>query len=575
MNSIGDFVGILFFIICCVLRDLLRRGVPPRQFVRRPILDVDLAKHRRIPLDERLPHFPAPGPAELAAFNTRPFVWLRCSPPRSPAMNIRKQQILSPRQRQNAHHRLPYQYPVPTSLPTTPVSPAPVTPLHSPALDLAQHRKRFNSINVDKSPRPASPLHSPSFIAGPPRSPLARAASPTVGFPGLLASPWRQEQVADSTSMEPVLPITLPFSSPVPTHPQSQTILSEESFTMCPEILALPPAPAPTPNDMFVYVPSESPPHPPPVRRCPSFSSFVATPLSTVLEVPEPSGAAKKTNKKRHSLAITPSASPFGSPLIPQVYFATPLTLSPEKRPSADSKEGSEPAARGKTVEPDVDSMADTESRVPFSDVRNTAATPTRKPDVFDLPVFDPSRLDPPPANLAALISPVKVPRHVDRGPNPVYHYYAGAPAVAIAKSIARPAQDDFKNFSAALGAKFGLKGWSESAPNELAPRVKKKKNKKKKVVVNGRVQPKVSVSMAGHRAAPPSTVKQLLPAFKQTNHGNPLLRSPVIIDLTSPLGVDRGVVKHASGERAVDAECHPDCADIYCPGGCSATKRE
>jgi len=112
-----------------------------------------------------------------------------------------------------------------------------------------------------------------------------------------------------------------------------------------------------------------------------------------------------------------------------------------------------------------------------------------------DNPVFGASQLRPSPGrHFSALISPTKVPRRfVDRGPNPIYHYDPEAPAVAIAKSIVRPAQDDFKNFSAALGARFEQKGWAVDGPNELAPA--KKKGEKKKAGAKG---PLIRESLAG-----------------------------------------------------------------------------
>ncbi|KAJ7453920.1 hypothetical protein B0H11DRAFT_2069671 [Mycena galericulata] len=613
MSDILEFV--------CIALEVRLRCAVPRPFVRRPILDARLATHHAIPFEQRLPHFPAPRPAELAALETRSFQSLR-PPPRSPRTQFPAppSPLLSPRQRQSAHRKLPYEYSLPTSLPSTPVLPLPATPPRSLAYDLTQHRNRLDSIicvdspmRVENPQRPASPLHSPLFISrlnsknpqrpasyvsclipqnrqvpasplhspsfisrlnsGPPRSPLAIAASPAPASPGILDWPQERrtpEMLADLTRMEPVLPIRLPSPGPVPTWPQSQTIASEEP-RMCPEILALPPAPARNPLAQ---------PQRPPVRRCPSLPTFVATPLSAVPEVPEvlpssgvtsASGVTRKTSKKkkRHSLVVNPSPSLLGSPIISEA------TLSAEILPKGLSSSHERAELDGETAEPNVNSTTvkeDHSGRVPFSDVHNTATI--QKQDIFDLPVFDASQLCPPPnINLAALISPVKASRHVDRGPNPVYHYHPEAPAVAIAKSIARPAQDDFKDFSAALGAKFELKGWPETGPNELAPRVKKKKNKKKKVVANGRVQPKASVSLALHRTAAPrvlSPTTKLLPAFEETIRADPFLHSArpttpessrFVIDLTSP---DRGL---ASGER-MNAGCHPDCADIYC-GDC------
>lgn len=259
---------------------------------------------------------------------------------------------------------------------------------------------------------------------------------------------------------------------------------------------------------------------------------------------------------------------------------------SPKKGPP-DSGGRSDDAAHGQTADDNVTSTIleeDRSRRRPLADMHNTAAQDA--PEVSKR--FADSHLCPPSGihSVAALISPSKAPRHVDRGPDPVYHYHPKAPAVAIAKSIAHTAQDDFKGFSAALAAKFEQKGWAEGGPNELAPPAKKNKKKKKKVAGMGapaKIPAYLAPSSSAINPHPPSpsvgkpTPSPLLPAFEETNSAEPLSallqdtkRSPVVIDLTLPSEIDFGSVKSAR-ERVVNTGCHPDCGDIYCPGGCSA----
>jgi hypothetical protein len=197
-------------------------------------------------------------------------------------------------------------------------------------------------------------------------------------------------------------------------------------------------------------------------------------------------------------------------------------------------------------------------------DVHNTTPTVAVKQSAVELPVLEASQLCPPPSkHLAALISPSKVPRRVERGPDPaldpVYRYHPEAPAVAIAKSIVRPAQENFKNFSAALGARFGQKGWAATGPNELEPPpAKKAKKKKKKGTTRG----------SGF-SQPSSPIPSLLPAFGQSGRaGSPLLKSEM-----SRFGFDSTALETTSVEQIVTTGCHPNCADIYCPGGCSEDK--
>ncbi|KAJ7460545.1 hypothetical protein FB451DRAFT_1269416, partial [Mycena latifolia] len=281
---------------------------------------------------------------------------------------------------------------------------------------------------------------------------------------------------------------------------------------------------------------------------------------------------------------IRASMSPLNSPDIP-VFLEPPTPLSaalPSREDSleADSNGCSKFADDTRTA--GITAVEDHSCRLPLSDVHNTATVVlmTTEQDTNEAPEFlEASRLFPPSRiHLAALISPSKAPRLVDRGPDPVYHYGPEAPAVAVAKSIARPVQDEFKNFSAGLGVKFGLRGWAAAGPNELAP-PKKNNKKKKKVVAKGtHATPSPSPVTVLGVSCPPSPTAMLLPAFEPRHDYSfkqPLPTpayqhqesSRFVIDSTLPSGIARESV---SSERVVNTGCHPDCADIYCPGGCS-----
>ncbi|KAJ7132040.1 hypothetical protein C8R44DRAFT_871037 [Mycena epipterygia] len=714
----ASIAAVLLVIICCLANAQLRGAVARwrRKFIHQPVFDADLATHHAIPFPQRLPRFPPPAPAELASLDTRAFESLR--PPRSPVLNRRQfpapgspnQQLLSPRQRQNAQHRLQY----PPSLPTTPVLPFPATPPQSPARDLAyrSHLHIYSPVHVKHAallPSTLSPfavefIPSISRLAsGPPRSSLTRMI-PLPGSPDVLASP---ATIKPSMRMEPVLPVRLPSPVPVPISPQVQTITFDEPSAPLP-IAACPESPASTTSTTTpASIQTDPPflPRSPPkrlrvMRRAPSFpSSLYGAPLSIVLEeIPQPSSSARKTNatkmRKRHSMVIRTSVAPIYSPAVPDLA-SSPVPLSEEALSNGQSEPGLglNVVADGQTADASVNSptleedrvipafvLESTSSSIPLSEEESpkgllsssgqservtegqtadaSVISPTLE-DGRDIPAFVPvstsspiprspkkglsnstgrsndaadsqtaddnvtstileedrscrhplsdmhntatqgtpevskrlaaSHLCPPSGihSVAALISPSKAPRHVDRGPNPVYHYDPKAPAVAIAKSIVHTAQDDFKGFSTALAARFEQKGWAEAGPNELAPAKKNKKKKKKVAAMRTPAAPPmipVYVAASSFAINPPSpsvgkpTPRPLLPAFEETNSAEPLSaplqdkkRPPVVIDLTFPLEIDLGSVESASGERVVNNGCHPDCGDIYCPGGCSA----
>ncbi|KAJ7126607.1 hypothetical protein C8R43DRAFT_1028523 [Mycena crocata] len=667
----------------------------------RPILAQDLAAHRAIPL----PRFPAPSPAELAKLDIKPFESLRLPPPQSPVANRQpypapaspNQQLLSPRQRQNAQRRLSYDS---LSLPATPVLPYPTSPPRSPARDLARYRNRLNTtVRVDnpvlveqlaeQAARlpPSSPIVIESASGtsrldwGPPRSPLMQAGSVSsrvlVSPLGLATQARTPERFQDLTRMESVLLVRLPLLHPVPTSPQLQTIPSHKpasptpvrsySETWVPASPASDPPRAATPSSprtlapvssrvstpvsprapasLFLLPAPASPAaptraHPPAmfvfgepmlprtvVRRSFSFSS-----LPPVPEVPSTSDITASCPKeeyvpnhtKRRSMVVLPLLPAAEVPAAPSfedenshnVHEPVPDCESAEVESTAVQKgsvlpeDGPAPQVDSQVPEEDSQVLQGDDSQgddgpaqreddpalqgevpmlqedascpLPLSDLHNTPTTPTRAKKQ-DIPVFKGSHLHlPTPAHLAALISPSKAPRHVDHGPDPVYHYHPKAPAVAIAKNIARPAQDDFKNFSMAIGAKFGAKGWAENGPNEFAPPLKKQKKKKKKAV--GRVskntwippvvpaRPRPDSATGRQLSRPPSPVSEFLPAFEQTKRANPVAgpslptttpqhdeQPQVVIDLT----ID------TPAELLVNRECRPDCRDIYCPGGC------
>ncbi|KAJ7918686.1 hypothetical protein B0H13DRAFT_1991250, partial [Mycena leptocephala] len=593
--SLSGFQGLsvlLAILLCSLAKYLIRRRGARRRglSIRQPILGVE---HRdyAIPFEERLPHFPAP---ELANMNTRDLAVLRL-PMASPTILNRRQfhapgspnqQLLSPRMRQSAQRRLPYQYPLPPSLLSTPVLSFPATPPPSPTHDLELYRNRFNSIVCVDNPIPienavacpSSPFNSEftaRLLAGPPRSPLARTSQPAPESADVFAlhGKMAQARLQHLTHMEPVLPVRLPSPGPAEaTFPQLQTIPCDDSpqSIAFPDTSALPLLPSPILADRgpVAFLSTSSQPQRCVVRRCPSFP-LPATPPSPVPESGVAASEARKpsTTKmiKRHSMVFRTFAPPSGSPVttafVPNLGSPTVSSTarSPEQGPPQNSKGCAEPVADGRAAEGET-----VEERFPLVDVHNTTPIVAVKQSAVELPVLEASQLCPLPSkHLAALISPSKVPRRVERGPDPaldpVYHYHPEAPAVAIAKSIVRPAQENFKNFSAALGARFGQKGWAATGPNELAPPpAKKAKKKKKKGITRG----------SGF-SQPSSPIPSLLPAFGQSGRaGSPLLKSEM-----SRFGFDSTALETTSVEQIVTTGCHPNCADIYCPGGCSEDK--
>ncbi|KAJ6581282.1 hypothetical protein B0H19DRAFT_1114572 [Mycena capillaripes] len=540
----GSVAGVVLVIICSLAKYIQRRRVARlrgAQLIRRPILLVDLAE----PLD--LPHFPPPIPIELADLDIRYFA----APPPSPILLNRRQfpapgspnqQLLSPRQRQSAQRRLPYEYSLPPSLPATPVLPFPATPPRSPVPDLALSRDRLNS-----PVRVHNPVHAENaaqfntdftarLLAGPPRSPLSRTtqAAPESSIISTSRNTTAPALLQSLTRKELVLPVELPSS--LRTIPQLQIIPSAEPIAS-PESSASSLLPSPILADPVTSHSTSPPPQRRAVRR---FPSFPATPLSPVPESGVTACSSRKTRNpkkmKRHSMVFGASTSQSGSP-VPQVCVPSsrsptlPCTTPPsEKEPPNVSDGRPESAVDGEIAE-----------RLPLADVHNTTPIRTEMRRVIEIPVLASQLGLPPGKHLTALISPVKVLRQIDRGPDPVYQYHPEAPAVAVRKSIVRPAQDDFKNFSAALDVKFGQKGWAPTGPNELAPApAKKSKKKKKKAITKG-------------PSVPPSPIPNLLSTFKPTDCTNSLSTRP-----------------EPSAERIVSTGCHPNCADIYCPGGCS-----
>ncbi|KAJ7763694.1 hypothetical protein B0H14DRAFT_2972218, partial [Mycena olivaceomarginata] len=485
-----ELLGLSLIVLCSLAEYLQRRAVRPRP----PILGASAA-FPPPQLDTR--HFaplrpPLPSPTILNRHEFPP-----CSP---------NQQLLSPRQRQIAQRRLPYEYPSLSSLPSTPLLPAtPSLPFPGPSNVPRSPASPFNN-NVEFTARlfagpPRSPflLHSPTTLfverRHPSCSPLA-PMPPTADSPaGLFLERWQHDLTSTPASLQKstrtatILPETCP-----------QVIPSTQPIASSPLLASPILLPSPTPaNPTAPARPQRR------MRHAPSVS-VLPRPLSPV---PEFDVVSQKTIREMKRCSMGFSSSPSS------VVADLGLSAAPPQSGEASQKDsGTAPVSDGKAGQPVVE-------RLPLTDVPNTPpAMWTKKRDV---PVFEASLLRPPPdKHLSALISPTKVPRRVvEHGPNPVYHYDTETPAIVIAKSIVRPAQDDFKNFSATLEGK--------------------KKRKRRQ-----------------HPGVPPTPIFSILPAFEETARGDlPPTKSqdPTLVDLTGPI---------------ISRPCHPDCVDIHCPGGCS-----
>ncbi|KAJ7743187.1 hypothetical protein B0H16DRAFT_1562206 [Mycena metata] len=589
------------------------------ELVRPPLVGVPLAVHHALPVKKRLSQFPAPNPAELARVDTQSYASLRPPPKKGP--DSYRRQFTAPGspnaqllERQRAHRRLPHEHPLLPSLPTTLVLPCPVTPPRSPALDLRQvaihqSQMRLDSPHGECAPPPRSippysgspvcgspflfnsdPNFSARLLTGPPRSPSPRTTRPPsrvahgrplVRLPssGSVAAPSLQTVSSNGPHQpipspqipaHPLLPgLALPkpaARSPIHSSPPSPLLpslpASAESASpllsswsrveslsfpiraeLASSLLASPLSPViPTP---LMPVASRPQRH---LHRVFSFPVLSTVPESSVVDF-NPSRRTTAKKMKRRSMAFNASTPP-GSP--------TAATENPESLSTAPPKTPAgcvEPVAGSETarVYPDSEIAEEDDHywRIPLSDVHNTIPT---------TPVVDTFQPCAPPTHLAALVSPSKPQRRVARGPNPVYHYHADAPAVAIAESIVRSAQNDFMNFSVALGAKLEGKGWATDGPNELAPPVVEGKRKKKKKAGTKGIQPKPSISVAANISDSVSGIPKLLPAFhviastSQDIEGSSFAFRPTAFGITS-------------AERMVSI-CRADCGDIYC-GGC------
>ncbi|KAJ7355497.1 hypothetical protein DFH08DRAFT_852591 [Mycena albidolilacea] len=329
-----------------------------------------------------------------------------------------------------------------------------------------------------------------------PRSISAGVAQATADSPaGLFLERWQHDltstpaSLQNSTRTAAILPETCPQVIPSTQLIASSPLLASPILLPSP-IPANPPAPARPQRRM---------------RRAPSVS-VLPRPLS---RVPESHVVSQKTNREMKRCSIGFGSSPSS------VVADLGLSAAPPQSGEASQKDsGTAPVSDGKAGQP-------VEERLPLTDVPNTP--PVMRTKQHDVPVFEASLLRPPPdKHLSALISPTKVPRRVvEHGPNPVYHYDMETPAIVIAKSIVRPAQDDFKNFSATLGARFEQKGWAVTGPNELEPAKKKGKKKRKR---------------RQHPGVPPTPIFSILPAFEKTARGDlPPTKSqdPTVVELS------------------------------------------
>ncbi|KAJ7026301.1 hypothetical protein C8F04DRAFT_1125710 [Mycena alexandri] len=578
---------------------------PRGELVRPPLVGVPLAIHNALPVKERLPHFPAPNPAELAPANTQSYASLRS--PKGPSISNRRQftapgspnaQLL---ERQRAHRRLSHEHPLLPSLPTTPLLPCPVTPPRLPALDLRQvaihqSRMRLDSPRIEYTPPHRSPppysgspvLGSPSLfnsdpnfsarlLAGPPHSPSPRTTLPVSGpsrvahgrplvrlpSSGSIAAPPLQTILSNGPHhsipspqipIHPLLPnaplptksAALLHRSPIRSSPPSPLLpslpISAESASpllsslsradsLSVPIRAKPASPLPvsslSPVISTPSVPAAS--RPQRLLHCvPSFPVLNVVPESSVVDF-NSSRATTAESMKRHSMAFSASTPP-GSPTAAAENPASPSAAPPKSSAGCD-----EPVADSETARVQPENGVIEEE------------------DQYCRPCAP---------HLAALISPSKPQRRVARGPNPVYRYHPDAPAVAIAKSIVRSAQNDFMNFSVALGAKLEGKGWATDGPNELAPPVlKNKPTKKKKKAGTKGIRPKPSVCVVDSV----SGIPKLLPAFKPTNC-HAIYSTPQDMEGSSS-AFGPTAFRITPTERTVNI-CRSDCGDIYC-GGC------
>ncbi|KAJ6625026.1 hypothetical protein B0H10DRAFT_2005430 [Mycena sp. CBHHK59/15] len=625
-----------------------RHAARRRQFARRPILGVDLATHYAIPFEERLPHFPSPKPAEQADLDIRPFESLR--PPRSPRLLVNRrhfaipgspnQQILSPRL-SHSQRRLPHQHPLPPSLPTTPVLPFTFPlppPPSSPACDIAHFQDRTNSNNEMLSPgrlgHYSPPLGKARYANPIPVLTRTRQSEePSPKTPDRSRSAWKMAQdhpdpaiFQNFTRMKTVLPLRLATPDLAPsrsTSPQvgSTTQSSPVLFFSCPTTpIYMPSSPA-TPQIQstitgFVHSQNQQalpiiPLHPcvlspalesPPPRICVETASSISpdsTCVRTNMDI------LNSTSPTRSSIVSLSSRGTRLPGLYPETAAQSVSLTETLKANSTDLFNSSATSECTLLVAENNNETEGTEFytvhvmggvqkdpncrlRCPFFDVHNTPRTIMQG----SLKACPLQSCLPSGPRISALISPPRrsnasncFARQPDRRA-PVYQYHPGAPAVAIAEGVVRPAQDAFKNFSAGLAVKFEMKGLAESgATGPMAPA--KKKNKKKKKKVKGLELKNPVCAIAGPSvigeldvSQPPSPIMTLLPAFHpaecaahsprlSTTTRPPRSMARFVIDLTSPSEVDRALVESVLGQRIVN-KCHPDCDDIYCPGGCS-----
>ncbi|KAJ7604049.1 hypothetical protein DFH06DRAFT_1349750 [Mycena polygramma] len=585
-----SFVALLLAILYSLARYLhLRRAARRRgDYTRhRPILGLDLAARHAKPV-KNLPPFAAPTRRiELASPDIRELQ----PPPASPVILSRRQfpapgspnlQLLSAKQRQSAQRRLSYEYPLPPSQPATPVLPFPATPPRFlPQADsaLSCNFKFFGLVDNSKD---AATDFTARLTAGPPRSPRSPFALPAqcaaesprlsalnmaqerlqhlpsklapspsevasfpkskdyaiIAFPALLASPILPDAILPVSDSSSSLRRS-PSWRPIPVPPQ-HTVLSEEFQRVSSKTSPLLPSPIFVDPVPTLSASSSA------VRRCPSFHHLPAALPSmpeSGFDAFNPQKASART-MKRHSMVSEVSTSHLGSPVlqacVSDLRSRALLSTPPPPEEGSCTEENECDSLDVKPAE------SETEERFPLGDVHNTP-TQTAKHSAIGIPVLEAHQMSS--KHLAALISPGKASRRVDRGSGPVYGYHPEAPAVAIAKSIVRPAQDDFKNFSAALAAKFGQKGWAATELNELTPAMKKgKKKKKKKGVANA-------------PSVPPSPNPNS--ASDQAYHAASTSTRPESVR-------DSLALENNFNERIVNTGCHPNCADIYCPGGCT-----
>ncbi|KAJ7814648.1 hypothetical protein B0H13DRAFT_2139929 [Mycena leptocephala] len=522
--SLSGFQG-LSYLIC--RRGARRGGLS----ICQPILGVE---------HQRLPHFPAP---ELANMNTRDLAVLRL-PIASPTILNRRQfhapgspnqQLLSPRMRQSAQRRLPYQYPLPPSLPSTPVLSFPATPPPSPTHDLELYRNRFNSTVCNAVTCPSSPFNSEftaRLLAGPPRSPLARTSQPAPE-----SADMAQARLQHLTHMEPVLPVRLPSPGPAEaTFPQLQTIPCDDSpqSIAFPDTSASPLLPSPILADRgpVAFLSTSSQPQRCVVRRCPSFP-LPATPPSPVPESGVAASEARKpsTTKmiKRHSMVFRTFRLP-RAPLLRRLSFRTwdhRLCRLLRDRPSKGRHR----------IQRDVPNLLRMVELLKVKELRSASHWLIKVPLNFRSLKLLNYVLHP--ANILRLLF--------------LHLKFQDASNIQFITTTRRRLQSPLRRLL------FGQKGWAATGPNELAPPpAKKAKKKKKKGITRG----------SGF-SQPSSPIPSLLPAFGQSGHaGSPLLKSEM-----SRFDFDSTALETTSVEQIVTTGCHPNCADIYCPGGCSEDK--